>query len=709
MALGESYPRNRKDRDGVRERLRWFQAAVAAHPRSAAAHSNLGGVLQDKGDRDGAIEEFQAAIRLDPKNSSGPLNLGHVLHAKGEKLALAEYQKAVKLDPKDAAARLMLGLSLATTGERDAGFAELQEAVKLKPTFAAARMGLGIALLTRKKLDDAIAEFREAVRLDPKLSFARHALGHGLMNKGDVDGALAENRAALKIDPDLPLAHNDLGWILATGPERVIDGKKALEHAQRACELTEWKNPSCIATLAAAYAELRDFDRAVELQKRALSFPEYEKEVGETVWEMLDAYVQKERVRDEKLAPSPELLRQLAMEMEKGGFRHEYAAEIIKDLINFQEQLKQFDQAETWRRKWLAVVKEKSGGDSLPYAGELMSLSGNLFRQKKWTDAEGVLRECLAVRERKSPDSWTRFHAVSLVGAALLGQKKYAEAEPLLLEGYNGMKEREKTIPPKNKSRLIEAAERLVQLYDATKKDEAAKWRAIREQHEGTKVGGVHDVGDGLTLSGKLDGETSTLWYEVKLRAGKTYVIDMVSGDQKALDPFLVLTDSGGKHLAEDDDGGGGLNARIAYRALRDGVYRIHATSFDAGRGEFTLTVREGTKVGVVVHEVGDGLTLSGKLDDKTTALVYALKLSAGKTYVIDMVSPDQKALDPYLVLTDADGKRLAEDDDGGSGLNARITYRVGQDGLYRIHATSFEPGRGEFTLTVRETKEATR
>src|SRR5262249_50097537 len=79
----------------------------------------------------------------------------------------------------------------------------------------------------------------------------------------------------------------------------------------------------------------------------------------------------------------------------------------------------------------------------------------------------------------------------------------------------------------------------------------------------------------------------------VKLAAGKTYVIDLVSPDPKALDPFLVLSDAAGKKLAEDDDSGGGLNARILFRAAQDGTFRIRATSFNAGRGEFTLTVHE--------------------------------------------------------------------------------------------------------------------
>ena len=77
----------------------------------------------------------------------------------------------------------------------------------------------------------------------------------------------------------------------------------------------------------------------------------------------------------------------------------------------------------------------------------------------------------------------TTFNTQSLLGGSLLGQKNYAGAEPLLLAGYEGMKEREAKIPPQGKPRLTEALERLVQLYDAWgKPDEAAAWRKRLEE-----------------------------------------------------------------------------------------------------------------------------------------------------------------------------------------------------------------------------------
>jgi hypothetical protein len=64
----------------------------------------------------------------------------------------------------------------------------------------------------------------------------------------------------------------------------------------------------------------------------------------------------------------------------------------------------------------------------------------------------------------------------------LLGQQKYAEAEPLLLAGYAGMKQQAAHIPPGEKPRVAEAAERLTQLYTATGRPEAAaKWQKERE------------------------------------------------------------------------------------------------------------------------------------------------------------------------------------------------------------------------------------
>jgi hypothetical protein len=88
---------------------------------------------------------------------------------------------------------------------------------------------------------------------------------------------------------------------------------------------------------------------------------------------------------------------------------------------------------------------------------------------------------------KAQPDEWSTFSTMSVLGESLLGQTKFAEAEPLLLKGYEGLKERAKVIPPGN-LRTAEALERLVRFYSATgKTDQAQRWQAERTKNPSTQ------------------------------------------------------------------------------------------------------------------------------------------------------------------------------------------------------------------------------
>ena len=75
-------------------------------------------------------------------------------------------------------------------------------------------------------------------------------------------------------------ALNGRAWLRATCPDETYrDGAKAIEDATKACELTGWNDLYCLDTLAAAFAEAGQFDKAVECQEKAIELaPDDEKE-----------------------------------------------------------------------------------------------------------------------------------------------------------------------------------------------------------------------------------------------------------------------------------------------------------------------------------------------------------------------------------------------------------------------------------------------
>jgi tetratricopeptide (TPR) repeat protein len=107
----------------------------------------------------------------------------------------------------------------------------------------------------------------------------------------------------------------------------------------------------------------------------------------------------------------------------------------------------------------------------------MSALANTLRRQQKFSEAEPLYRECLAMREKICPNAWYTFFTRVRLGATLMARRNYVEAEPLLISGYEGMRQRDSGIRERY-TVLTESIEYLVQLFEATSRfEKAAEWR----------------------------------------------------------------------------------------------------------------------------------------------------------------------------------------------------------------------------------------
>ena len=163
----------------------------------------------------------------------------------------------------------------------------------------------------------------------------------------------------------------------------------------------------------------------------------------------------------------------------KQGPNHPDTFKTRDKLARAYEAVGRWDEAERLRRDALARRRKTDKPDSILLGGDLSGLGGFLLGQSRCFEAEPLLRESVAIHEKAAADDWRRYHSMSLLGGALLGQGHYSEAQPLIVPGYEGMKAREARIPYQYRLSLLEAAQRVVRLYeDWGKPDQAAAWKA---------------------------------------------------------------------------------------------------------------------------------------------------------------------------------------------------------------------------------------
>ncbi len=220
-----------------------FDQAIRLDPRDAGVYANRGSVWGRKGQYDKAIADFDEAIRLDPRCALAYVYRGNAWNQKqASDRALADLSEALLLKPKLADAYAIRGETWYNKGEFDRAITDLDEAIRLNPRFADAFHKRGSVRAEKGEFEKAMADFDEAIRLDSRCAMVYRNRGLIWANFVQYESALADYSEAIRLDPQDQKAYIVRALLWATCPDaRFRDGKKAVESATRACELSDWK------------------------------------------------------------------------------------------------------------------------------------------------------------------------------------------------------------------------------------------------------------------------------------------------------------------------------------------------------------------------------------------------------------------------------------------------------------------------------------
>ena len=223
-----------------------------------------------------ATEEslLRDTLAKNPAASNAHNDLGVILAKRQNNLeATAHFLSAVQSDPDNVNAQLNLGQALVMAGKFTEAEPHFLAAIKLKTADPLAHKSFANALSRQGRNLEAIVQLQMALCLSVKPDVkSRLDLAGLCYQTGNSRQAVDQFRKVLLLEPDLPEPLNNLAWILATCPDDAVrNGLEAVQHAERACRLTAFKQTGMVSTLAAAYAEAGRFPEAVTTAQMAVN------------------------------------------------------------------------------------------------------------------------------------------------------------------------------------------------------------------------------------------------------------------------------------------------------------------------------------------------------------------------------------------------------------------------------------------------------
>ncbi|HYO24345.1 MAG TPA: tetratricopeptide repeat protein [Lacipirellulaceae bacterium] len=296
----------------LRTLKRYDEALAAADriaeiaPTSPMASMTRGEIYREMEEFDKAIAEFSRVLEIEPG-----LDLALIRRAESYFLAgkldqaLADVDAVIADNPRLVVAHGLRAQVLAGKENFSEAISEMKLLAEELPGQADVRMHLALYYLLNDQPRQAIDAYTEVLDVDPKNFLALRSRGDAYLSVGEHGPAIDDFTRALELAPEDSALLNNLAWVLATSPvDQLRDGKRAIELAAKACELTEYKQAHILSTLAAAYAEAGDFDTARKWSQQAVDMndPEHAEQLAKE----LASYVAKQPWRERQTEPGIE-------------------------------------------------------------------------------------------------------------------------------------------------------------------------------------------------------------------------------------------------------------------------------------------------------------------------------------------------------------------------------------------------------------------
>ncbi len=290
--------------------------AIELDPQEILAHQDLGKVYQQRNEPEQAIALYRRVLELDPNDHLIRNDLGALVYRSGEvNEGLALLRASCANLSENASAHFNFAIALRDASQLPEAATAIEQALKIAPDFALARLmhaqilaqldrleesaaafelivdampgrsapnepamanavvlfEYGMVLARIGRYADAAAIFAKVVAIDPQRISAYNNRARALYRLGRFGEVHRTLRDALDHNPEHLGLLNSLAWFLATCPDdSQRSGAEAVTLAQNLCDQSEVPVPQWLDTLAAARAEVGEFDEAVQLVQQAI-------------------------------------------------------------------------------------------------------------------------------------------------------------------------------------------------------------------------------------------------------------------------------------------------------------------------------------------------------------------------------------------------------------------------------------------------------